>query len=47
MIKRPVVGTPHRSDVNVRRDKSVFRYTAGKSHNVNNLGLPMRGGIRL
>ena len=47
MIKRPVVGSVRRSDVNVRHDKSIFKNTAGKSHNVNNAGLPMRGGIRL
>lgn len=47
MIRRPVVGNVHRNDVPIKKDKNIFRHTAGKTHNVNINGAPMRGGIRL
>lgn len=50
MIKlknKPYTGNIKRSDVPINKDKRIFRSTAGKHHNINNVGAPMRGGIRL
>ena len=47
MIKRPVVGSVRRGDVNPRKDKRIFTKTADVSHYVNKLQAPLRGGTRL